>query len=307
MKDFSIKDFLIHILHGGIIVAIAFLTLKDCKFMQPIVEFVNSLLFESVSVLGVSILLIVCYLFGLIIDPFGDFMDTVNNFRCVPTYFLLRDGKCKGLRLPYHRKIREMLEADILTNGELPKKWINCRLLCIKLCREWCSVRTEKIRTWWKKRTKKIKKKLLLLLNKNERKQYLQEGQQEQHSRTVLWEDKAHTMLFYNYAKYRAFAYGNQTQIKRIEAYYMLFIFYRNMIWTTLVCTALILRYAICNVFNSDISLFCKIGIPVFIVILGILIMRFCYNISYKFRTYYCREVLNAVYYSKDKNKHLTR
>jgi hypothetical protein len=276
MKDFSIKDFLIHILHGGIVVAVAFIALTDCKFMQSVQNFITSLQFDEtatgISVFGVSVLLAICYLIGLIIDPIADLIHTHIYVWRIPTFYLLQKGECWRLRQPYYKKIRKLLSDDILDNSrgdeEYPeiKTEVETKSKCRLVCEKIATVVTKIITTIFPCLKKKPKE-----------------------TPAKIWDNEDDAMRVYNYAKFRAFSCGDANQIKRIETYSMLFIFYRNMTWTTFV-SMIILFFSKPNFCQCLIILFASVAL-----------MTIFYLVSYKYRTYYCREVLNAAYYSEIK------
>jgi hypothetical protein len=107
-------------------------------------------------------------------------------------------------------------------------------------------------------------------------------------SKKEVWRNEKDAMLLFNYAKCRASTYGTQYQLDKIEAYFRLFIFYRNMIVT--VCLSLIILFLAQNLSC------CRL-----VIMAAILLLVFFLNkISYKYRTYYCRWVLVAVYSPKE-------
>jgi hypothetical protein len=117
----------------------------------------------------------------------------------------------------------------------------------------------------------------------------------------IVWENKNYAMLLYNYAKYRAFTCGSEAQIKRIESYFALFIFYRNMIWSSFISVAILGISLTRKTMKYNCLTFESIGMILLFLFLTCFIPWIFYHIGYKYRTYYCREVLNAYYYSKTK------
>jgi hypothetical protein len=221
--NFNLRDFLIHIVHGGIIILTIFFAF--CGF-----NFIENELFSSI--LGSTLFVVACYLVGLFLDPLADLVDTLLHkwarflrLPFHPSYDFLNKGECRFLRLAHNKIVRNILSEDAKNNDPALK------------------------------------------------------------SIPELWEDKTRIMLLFNYAKNRAFKYGTPYQLGRIDVYFNLFIFYRNLMVTTFICTCLLL-------FSNEIP--CK-GYSL-IPIAGIILMILFYHISYKYRTYYCRMILGAVY-----------
>ena len=237
MKNFDIKDLLIHILHGGIILAVAYFSFAEC-----IVDFASDLGLVSAKCemtgFNATVLLMLSYLIGLMIDPIADLVDTLISKMKIggkpfPSFMLLKDGKCFELEFAHHAIVREILCEDVENNDK-------------------------KIENDKDKKAAKSSEK--------------------------LWEKNENTMLLFNYAKNRAFKHGSDYQIERIEHYFRLFIFYRNMIWTTFISSIILLascNLGLCGIFAC------------------IMLVFFFYKASYKYRTYYCRMILGAVYSPK--------
>jgi prolipoprotein diacylglyceryltransferase len=116
MKNLSIKDILIHIMPGGIILATVYFALHSTlDNYDKITENLPFLFNKEGAVTGFGgvVILIACYLVGLLLDPFSDWIDTKRKKHCVPSYYLLKNGKCYQLRLPHYRKIRKLLKKDV--------------------------------------------------------------------------------------------------------------------------------------------------------------------------------------------------
>ncbi|MDR1730003.1 MAG: hypothetical protein LBR52_05010 [Prevotellaceae bacterium] len=241
MKNFDIRDLLIHILHGGIVLFAVLVT--GCGF-----DIIKDVLFTNGNALIVTLCIIISYLIGLVIDPIADCIDThfVNSkhwirrckMRYSPSYDLLKDGECCGLTLAYNVKIRKILNDDVLAN------------------------QNDRVGT----------------------KETITEANEKE-----IWRNEEDAMLLFNYAKCRVSAYGTPYQLEKIETYFRLFIFYRNMIATG--CLSLLIL-----LFAKDLSYWRFPVITAAIPLLAFLLNK----ISYKYRTYYCRRVLEAVYSPKE-------
>ena len=246
MKNFDIKDLLIHILHGGIILAVAYFSFAECfEGIAPKFALLNEQ--GEISGFALTVLLLLSYLLGLMIDPLADCVDTQiykrGRFKKwlksypYPSFNLLKNGNCSSLEFANHAIIRNILCEDYAKNNNI----------------------VEKI--------------------------------------PELWRDDENTMLLFNYAKNRAFKCASLYQIDRIETYFRLFVFYRNMIWTTLACALIVFVSALINIICHK----CWItGLIIVLVPVGaIALARLFFAISYKYRTYYCRMILGAVYSPK--------
>ncbi len=256
MKDFKINDLLTHIIHGGIILFIACISF-ECVLgkLQNFPGFMGKegSLF---SVFGLTFLLFLSYLIGLILDPIADLVDTLQIkcakffseiFLC-PSYLLLRDGECCYLRLAHNAQIREKLSRLAVENDNL--------------------------------------------ISDGERKSITGEEKEK------VWKNKGDAMLLLSYAK--DIVYANYTtekpyQVQKMEAYFRLFIFYRNMMWTTIFSAFLLF-------FSSNIHLFYCNCCRYMIIPVAIILVMFFFWVSRKYRTYYCRAVLGAVYSPEDKS-----
>jgi len=100
-----------------------------------------------------------------------------------------------------------------------------------------------------------------------------------------VWENEKNIMLLFIYAKNRALKYGQPAQVEQINAYHRLCIFYRNMIGTTFISAVFLLF--------SNLP-FCCCCCRCMLLLAAFSIMFFFCFVSYKYRTYYCRAVLNA-------------
>ncbi|WP_291529900.1 hypothetical protein [Bacteroides sp. UBA939] len=237
MKDFNLKDLLIHILHGGIIllaVLVARYGFDIAKISCAIGNGITPTLFIVAS-----------YLIGLFIDPLADCVDTflIDNASCFhkwmripffPSYDFLKKGECWCLKLAHNVRIRHILNDDAVCND---------------------SYRGNKDKTI------------------------------QGDNKTEVWNNKKDIKLLFNYAKSRAFAYGSEYQLGRINNYFQLFIFYRNMMFTSTISLCTLLRV-------ESLTCCCRLLI---IILIPILICLF-YMVSYKYRAYYCRMILGAVY-----------
>ena len=248
MKNFDIKDLLIHILHGGIILAVAYFSFAECmiKFASGhgLINANNEI--TEITGIGVTVAILLSYLIGLIIDPIADMADTFLNWLFVkcgwkymifPSFHLLLKGTRWGLELAHYAKIREILSGYLEENQKLAE----------------------------------IKD------DENGKKK---------------WEEAKYTMKLFNYAKNRAFARANEYQLQRIETYFRLFVFYRNMIWTTISCAAILI-----------VSVRCQTPKLLFTILGAIAAIILFSAACYKYRTYYCRIILGAVYSPKKSKK----
>lgn len=242
MEKFNIKDLLIHILHGGIILLTIVAVHHDCKISD---------IFSTIS--KSSIFIAACYLVGLFIDPVADCVDTflINHTKCFnklirlpffPSYYFLKFGECCGLKLAHNVKVRYILNNDAIENETF-------------------------------------------------------EGQKggtiKGANKKKLWNNLEDIKLLFNYAKNRAFVCAKEYQLNRLKNYFQLFIFYRNMMYTSTVSLIALL-------FATGKTLEYKILIIISIPIL----IRLFYIASYKYRAYYCRMILGCVY---NGGEHITR
>ena len=101
MKNFDIKDLLIHILHGGIILAVAYFSFAECmiKFASGhgLIKVNNEI--TEITGTGVTVAIMLSYLIGLMLDPIADLVDTLISKmkiggKSFPSFLLLKDGKC---------------------------------------------------------------------------------------------------------------------------------------------------------------------------------------------------------------------
>ena len=237
MGNFSIKDLLIHILHGMVIlcaIIIAFdISPAITAFNKKISESGLSITFDA------TVMFVVCYLLGLFLDVIADFIDTrlikyARRFPFLPyypSYYLLQNGERWHIRLAHYVKIREKLCQAAINNDETIKNG-----------------------------------------------KYKEE----------IWKCNESIMLLYNYAKNRAFANASPYQTERIAFFWGLFIFYRNMMTTTLICIFLFfLSFCIGNISACMMS---------HIILVTIILIPLFFLASYKYRIYYCRIVLGAAY-----------
>ena len=252
MTNFSIKDLLIHILHGGVILCAIIIAFDVAPLVEAFDQRAPKL---GTTALNAAIIFIICYLLGLFLDAIADFADTKLFKRTklfpflsyYPSYYLLKDGECCDLKLAHHIKIRERLCRDAMKNDAALKEKKCCK-----------------------------------------------EGQ-EQECKEGVWECEKCIMLLYNYAKNRAFAHGSAYQIARIESFFGMFVFFRNMMTTTLIC---LIIFAI-SCLKGNICSCTLMGM----IFLSIPLMIFFYLASYKYRTYYCRTVLGSTYSPKEEEE----
>lgn len=254
MDRFSIKDLLLHILHGSIIVcAFLLLTTKGNEFWERICNYGDK---GTI----VTFLALLSYLIGLILDPVSDCLETFLlyilhkfGFKCsksrlfqfFPSYYLLKDGEVCNRYLAHYTKVRNILNEDAKKDFDV-----------------------EKIAKILRKR------------KYNDIEAVLKAPE----IRKNLWEEPLFTIRLFQYAKNRAFAKGNEYQLSRVESYFRLFIFYRNMVCTSFLCMLFPLLLP---------SSFCYKWITIPFVLL---VMYFFYRVSYTYRIYYCRMILGAVY-----------
>jgi hypothetical protein len=247
MSNFSIKDLLIHILHGGVILCVIIIAFD----ITPAVELFNKKiapLGTSVAAFTATMLFVICYLLGLFLDAIADCADTalfkrkktLPFFAHYPSYDLLNKGECRHLKLAYHINIRKELSKDAMANdNEIIEKKCKC---CNK----------------------------------------------------EIWECEDSIMLLFNYAKSKASRNATSCQIASMDAYFGLFIFFRNMIATTLICIAIFLI----SLLTGNICC-CQLAA---IILASPPLMLFFYKACYKYRTYYCRTILGATYPPKKDN-----
>lgn len=275
MKDFNIKELLIHILHGGIILFVVYFSFKDTQCIEQIASALRDN--NGVSAFGTTLLVVLSYLIGLFLDPVADLLDTYKFGDIIPSYYLLRDGKCKS------RRIR---------SGCIKTKYIKCKNVCYceDVCNCGCKCKNEcKCKGLRLAHYAIIRS--ILINDVEENDAFIQDDKKREvkENKTDLWKDKNKAMLLFNYAKNRAFACASTYQLERIEAYHRLFIFYRNMMLTTFISAIILIVY--CFRLPDWYRLCCFIPI-----IAGILFIFLFYKMSYKYRTYYCRMILGAVY-----------
>ena len=291
MKDFNIKDLLIHVLHGGIILFVIYLSLSDAC-----IEKIEGTLGLFDNLFGATFLIVLSYLIGLVfVDPLADWLDTKSGkdkykfmigkhklfeiknkckfWDIIPSYYLLRYGKCKNKRI---RKCECQDKSKCECNCKCDEDECNCDGLRFA---HYAKVRD------------------ILCKDVKANDKFIQEKEKREIKKgeTDIWKDRKKAMLLFNYAKNRAFAYGTTYQLERVEAYYRLFIFYRNMVVTTLL--SLMIGLIITPLLSCCWCWCCcccwRWGL---ILVAGSVLARICCKISYKYRTYYCRMVLGAVY-----------
>jgi len=256
MKDFSIKDLLINIMHGAVVLCVVVIAFYKCFDVDVLT---NS------KWLSLTVITIACYLMGLFIDAIADFAynflvekkikrrkkEKIFPFLIYPSYFLLKDGECWDIKIANHKIIRKILSQDFLINDGYIKE------------QERENVPPEEIEK--------------------------------------VWGNVENTMFLINYARNRAFRYATECQLNRIDAFFKLAVFFRNMVLTNIICIAL---FAVsCS--NGNCSCFSNSWL-VALIFACIILALISYAASYKNRVYYCRIVLGAIYSPesiKDKEK----
>ena len=135
-----------------------------------------------------------------------------------------------------------------------------------------------------------------------------------------LWEEPQHAVRLFQYAKNRAFAYGSEYQLERIEAYFRLGVFYRNLMVTSFIIgmfvgmsSAVIIGMSVSPCFFGTLTKFFPfisdnlywlinkftpnhLCMSLFMSYVCLALVPVFYWASYKFRGYYCRQILGAVY-----------
>lgn len=197
---------------------------------------------EYLTAENISIFVVACYLVGLFIDPIADYIDTslINNAELLgldifPSYYLLKDGYCRGITLAHNVKVRYILNKDALENETYDNQ---------------------------------------------------KGGTIKGIDKVNIWNNTEDVKLLFNYAKNRAFVCAEEYQLDRLKNYFQLFIFYRNMIYTSSVSMAILV------LFGSSMT----IGYKFWIALLIPLFIYIFYTASYKYRAYYCRMILGCVY-----------
>jgi len=117
--NFTIKDLLLHIFHGGIIlVCILYIIMMHGDYYYDVINFIKEGKNLEIILSG-TLFLFLSYCLGIMLDPLADWVDRIifKYIFTYPSYYLLNRKKGKwGLTLAHYNIVNDILINDVILN-----------------------------------------------------------------------------------------------------------------------------------------------------------------------------------------------